>query len=209
MNSSSDDNREECDAHVIELPRGNTVALIEARAAMFQVYKVDGDTDMRVMINYVYAGITRPRPEWTSDEQQAGSSKRQKIEVQSQSQTQQTSWAHKHLPHRAHPACHIRCLEIPIKVPCDASTKSWNLGAMLLDLSAMRTFSGEAPPEEHYKLKEHLAETAEVLNPFPRTILGEGDLDIARAGFDDEGRVKNIPPRKSNPSSCRRTLRHG
>lgn len=62
---------------------------------------------------------------------------------------------------------------------------------MLLDLSAMRTFSGE----EHYKLKEHLAETAEVLNPFPRTILAEGDLDIARAGFDDEGRVKNIPPR--------------
>ena len=34
-----------------------------------------------LMMNHSYAGITRPRPEWTSDEQQAGSSKRQQIEV--------------------------------------------------------------------------------------------------------------------------------
>lgn len=32
-------------------------------------------------MDHSYAGITRPRPEWASDEQQAGSSKRQQIEV--------------------------------------------------------------------------------------------------------------------------------
>jgi serine/threonine-protein kinase SRPK3 len=52
-------------------------------------------------------------------------------------------------------------------------------------------FSGLAPPDGHYELKEHLAEIVDLFGPFPKELLEKGDKELVRDLFDDDGRIKD------------------
>ncbi|KAK5654563.1 hypothetical protein OQA88_7192 [Cercophora sp. LCS_1] len=105
-----------------------------------------------------------------------------------------SSWADKHPTENIQPVA-LRAPEVLIKAPWDKSADWWNLGAVVYEVyRAIRLFSGEAPPDGHYELKEHLAEIVDVFGPFPKELLDKGDPDIVREMFDDEGKIKDSEP---------------
>ncbi|KAI1837659.1 hypothetical protein DTO006G1_3137 [Penicillium roqueforti] len=105
-----------------------------------------------------------------------------------------SSWEDRHLSEIIQPVA-LRSPEVLIQAPWDASTDWWNLGCVVFEVfRAVRMFSGSAPPDGHYELKEHLREIVDLFGPFPKELLGRGNKDIVQDIFDDNGRIKNSLP---------------
>ncbi|KAK4444784.1 hypothetical protein QBC34DRAFT_474301, partial [Podospora aff. communis PSN243] len=119
-----------------------------------------------------------------------------------------SSWATKHLTENIQPVA-LRAPEVLIKAPWDAKVDLWNLGALLLELHvAGRMFPGRennvymtkcVPPDGKYEAKAHIAEIVDLFGPFPKRLRDNGDQDIVRDVFDDEGRPKGISSRARPP----------
>ncbi|GAB1320079.1 hypothetical protein MFIFM68171_10289 [Madurella fahalii] len=110
-----------------------------------------------------------------------------------------SSWATQHLTERIQPVA-LRAPEVLIEGPWDKTADWWNLGALLLELyRAVRMFDGRVPPDGHYELKEHVAETVDPFGPFPKELLEKGNQDLVRHIFDDEGKPKDYPPLNGQP----------
>ncbi|KFA54944.1 hypothetical protein S40293_02312 [Stachybotrys chartarum IBT 40293] len=102
-----------------------------------------------------------------------------------------SSWKTKHLCELIQPVL-LRSPEVLIGAPWDEKTDFWNLGAVLLEIfRTIMMFTGEAPPDGHYELREHLAEIVGLFGPFPKTLLDRGDQELVQDMFDDKGYVKN------------------
>lgn len=105
-----------------------------------------------------------------------------------------SSFADKHLTENIQPVA-LRAPEVLIKAPWDTKTDFWNLGAVILELyRAVRMFSGQVPPDGHYEVRQHLAEIVDLFGPFPNALLERGNQEIVRDMFDEDGKVKDIPP---------------
>ncbi|KAI1747774.1 serine/threonine protein kinase [Xylaria castorea] len=105
-----------------------------------------------------------------------------------------SSFADKHLTENIQPVA-LRAPEVLIRAPWDAKTDLWNLGAVILELyRAVRMFSGQVEPDGHYEAREHLAEIVDLFGPFPKALLERGNQEIVREIFDEEGKVKDMPP---------------
>ncbi|KAF2963137.1 hypothetical protein GQX73_g10423 [Xylaria multiplex] len=104
------------------------------------------------------------------------------------------SWTDKHLSNRIQPVT-LRAPEVLIGAPWDASTDVWNLGALLLELyRSVCLFDGRGPPDWNYGVRHHLAEIEEYFGPFPKAFLERGNQEIVQEMFDEEGRIKGMPP---------------
>jgi len=95
----------------------------------------------------------------------------------------------------------LRAPEVLIKAPWDFNADFWNLGAVLFEVyRAIRLFNGRrvmSGPDNnnHYELREHLAEIVDVFGPFPKRPLEKGDPEIVKSMFDEEsGQVKTDDP---------------
>ena len=109
------------------------------------------------------------------------------------------SWDHKHLTENIQPVA-LRAPEVLIRAPWDYNVDWWNVGAILLELyRAIRMFSGLAPPDGHYEVREHLSEMVDLFGPFPKALLEKGDQQLVKEVFDDEGKVKNVTGGQSPP----------
>lgn len=64
---------------------------------------------------------------------------------------------------------------------------------------AIRLFSGRVMPDNHYDLREHLAEIVDVFGPFPKDLLEKGDPEIVKSMFNEEGRVDLEDPMERPP----------
>ncbi|KAI0406774.1 kinase-like domain-containing protein [Xylaria palmicola] len=105
-----------------------------------------------------------------------------------------SSWTDEHLTENIQPIA-LRSPEVLIKAPWGVETDFWNLGAVLLEVfRAVRMFSGQVPPDGQYDPEQHLAEIVDLFGPLPKALLEQGDQELVRRIFDDEGRVNNRPP---------------
>ncbi|KAF7548184.1 hypothetical protein G7Z17_g7219 [Cylindrodendrum hubeiense] len=105
-----------------------------------------------------------------------------------------SSWTDKHLTEKIQPVA-LRSPEVLIEAPWNETTDWWNLGAVILEIfRAVRMFSGQAPPDSNYELKQHVAEIVDLFGPFPKELLAKGNKEIVQDIFDDDGRVKAASP---------------
>ncbi|KAK0739396.1 kinase-like domain-containing protein [Apiosordaria backusii] len=103
-----------------------------------------------------------------------------------------SSWADKHLTENIQPVA-LRAPEVLVKAPWTTTADWWNLGALIIEVyRAVRLFSGMVPPDGHYELREHLAEIVDHFGPFPKELLAQGDGELVKSMFDDEGRIKGV-----------------
>lgn len=101
-----------------------------------------------------------------------------------------SSWKDRHLTENIQPIA-LRSPEVLLKASWDETTDWWNLGAVVLEVfRTIRLFSGRAPPDGHYEVREHLAEIVNLFGPFPRKLLDRSDKRIVEDMFDEEGQVK-------------------
>jgi serine/threonine-protein kinase SRPK3 len=105
-----------------------------------------------------------------------------------------SSWTTKHLTENIQPVA-LRAPEVLIKAPWDTKADFWNLGAVLFEVyRAIRLFDGRVPPDNHYELREHLAEIVDLFGPFPKDLLDKGDPEIVKSMFNEEGKVDTEDP---------------
>ncbi|KAI9929454.1 hypothetical protein MW887_000926 [Aspergillus wentii] len=104
------------------------------------------------------------------------------------------SWTRFHLSELIQPVA-LRSPEVLIKGPWGPSTDLWNLGAVLLEVfRAVRMFSRVNPSSGDYEIRVHLHEIVDLFGPFPKPFLERGDQGLVKKYFDDEGRIKDLPP---------------
>ncbi|KAI0448244.1 serine/threonine protein kinase [Xylaria acuta] len=104
------------------------------------------------------------------------------------------SFADRHLTENIQPVA-LRAPEVLIKAPWDTKTDFWNLGAVILELyRTVRMFSGQVEPDGHYEVSEHLVEIVDLFGLFSKALLERGNQEIVRGIFDEEGKVKDMPP---------------
>lgn len=102
-----------------------------------------------------------------------------------------SSWADRHLTENIQPVA-LRAPEVLIGAPWDAKADFWNLGAVVLEVyRAVRMFDGRASSDGQYHVREHLAEMVQFFGPFPAELLREGDQELVKTLFDEEGRVRD------------------
>ncbi|KAI5459570.1 kinase-like domain-containing protein [Mariannaea sp. PMI_226] len=104
-----------------------------------------------------------------------------------------SSWKTQHLTEKIQPVA-LRSPEVLIGAPWDTTTDWWNLGAVVHEVfQAVRLFSGGVPPDGHYELKMHLTEIVDLFGPFPKGFLDQGNPNLVRDLFDNQGRIKDSP----------------
>lgn len=103
-------------------------------------------------------------------------------------------WTDSHLSELIQPVA-LRAPEVLIKAPWGPAADLWNLGAVVLEVfRAVRMFSGRGPPKGDYEVRFHLHEIVDLFGPFPRSLLEKGDQELVREHFDNEGKIKGLPP---------------
>ena len=111
-------------------------------------------------------------------------------------------WRGKHLCKTIQPIL-LRAPEVIIKAPWDTSTDWWNLGAVLFEVyCAIYMFDAGIPDNDStassggrdrrlvYDVRKHLAKITDFFGPFPRSLLGKGDSEMAERIFSSDGTVR-------------------
>lgn len=79
--------------------------------------------------------------------------------------------------------------------PSDPSTDLWNLGAVVLEVfRAVCMFDGRGPPDGNYRVEYHVHEVVDFFGLFPQSLLQQGNPELVRKYFDNNGRIKSLPP---------------
>ncbi|TVY36532.1 Serine/threonine-protein kinase [Lachnellula occidentalis] len=101
-----------------------------------------------------------------------------------------SSWTTNHLCETIQPIL-LRAPEVMIGAPWGPAVDFWNLGCLVTEMIyGQCMFSGKTEARE-YSPAWHLEEMTKLVGPFPKSLLDEGDPELVKDLFNEEGNMRD------------------